>query len=79
MAIAPARYWLTVAFNSFADATCVFANAAFAISPARAGTQTHILFMDLLRLTPCRGWEPMRMIVIKATVNRAKRLVGFIG
>ena len=48
------------------------------MSPARAGTQTHISFKDLLRLTPCRGWETMATIVIKATVNRAKRLMGFM-
>ena len=72
-------YWATVAFNSSTDAACVFASTAFAMSPARAGTQTHLSFMDLLRLTPCRGCEPMATIVIKATVNRAKRLMGFIG
>src|SRR5215831_7803965 len=57
---------------------CAFECAAFSMSPARPGTQTHRSFKDLLRLTPCRGWEyAMATIVIKATVNRAKRLLGF--
>jgi hypothetical protein len=50
------------------------------MSAARPGMQTHISFKDLLRLTACRGWEyAMAAIVIKATVNKAKRLLGFMG
>jgi hypothetical protein len=68
-------YWLTA--NSCADRACVFAIADFMISPALAGTQTHMeLRDDLLRLPPCRFSEPMATIAIKTTAKRAKRLMG---
>ena len=41
--------------------------------------QTHISFMDLLKLTPCCGWEPMTTSTIKQAVKRAKRLMGLMG
>jgi hypothetical protein len=74
-------YWPEVAFrvDGSAGLMCVFATAAFTINAARAGMQTHISFMDLLRLTPCRGWEAMATITIKQAVKRAKRLMGLMG
>jgi len=73
-------YWAAVALegNSSADRTCacVLAIADFTINPARAGMQTHMELMDPLRLPPCRGWEPMATMVNKATVKRARRLMG---
>jgi hypothetical protein len=73
-------YWLAVAFkaNNSADFACVFAIADFAINPARAGMQTHISFMDLLRRTPW-DWEPMATTAIRVAVKRARRLVGLMG
>ena len=81
MAFAGPCYWPEVAFrvDSSADLPCVFATAAFTSNAARAGMQTHISFMDLLRLTPCRGREPMATIAMKQTVKRAKRLMGLMG
>ena len=45
-------YWVTVvlAVNGFVDRACVLASADFMISPARAGTQTH---MDLSEALFC--------------------------
>jgi hypothetical protein len=40
--------------------------------------QTHISFKDLVRLTPCRGWEPIATTTIKEAVKRAKRLIGLM-
>jgi hypothetical protein len=64
-------YWVTV--NSSADRACVLAIADFRINPARVGMQTH---MDLFGPPPCRGWEPMATMMIKAVAKRAKRLMG---
>ena len=68
-------YWATV--NSSPDRACVFTIADFRINFARVGTQTH---MDLSELPPCRDWdwdwEPMATRTNRATVNRAKRLMG---
>jgi hypothetical protein len=64
-------YWATV--NSSADCACVFTIADFRINFARVGTQTH---MDFSELPPCRDWEPMPTMTNRATVNRAKRLMG---
>src|SRR5258708_5611674 len=68
-------YWPTV--SSCADRVCVCTIADFSINFARAGTQTH---MDLSELPLCRDWdwdkEPMVTMENRATVNRAKRLMG---
>jgi hypothetical protein len=64
-------YWATV--NSSADRACVFTIADFRINFARVGTQTH---MDLSELPPCGDWEPMATMTNRATMNRAKRLMG---
>ena len=47
-------YWVTVALavNGFVDRACVLASADFMISPARAGTQTH---MDLIEVLLCEA------------------------
>jgi hypothetical protein len=81
MAFAGPCYWPEVAFRvaSSADLPCAFATTAFTIKAARAGMQTHISFMDLLRLTPCRGWEPMATSTIKQTVKTVKRLMELMG
>jgi hypothetical protein len=69
-------YLATVAMlvNSCVERACVFAIADFIMSPARAGMQTHIDL--LLRLAPCRGWEPMATMTTKAATKRAKRRMG---
>jgi hypothetical protein len=74
-------YLPEVAFRvaSSTDLSVVFATAAFTSNAARVGMQTHISFIDLLRLTPCRGWEPMAMITIKQTVKRVRRLMELMG
>ena len=64
-------YWATV--KSCADRACVCTIADFRINFARVGTQTH---MDLSELPLCRDWEPMATMTNRATVNRAKRLMG---
>ena len=64
-------YWAAV--NNSADRACVFTIADLSINFARAGTQTHI---DLSELPPCADWEPRATIANRATVNRAKRLMG---
>jgi hypothetical protein len=74
-------YWPEVAFReaSCVDLPCVFATAAFTSNAARVGMQTHISFMDLLWLMPCRGWEPMATITIKQTAKSVRRLVELMG
>jgi hypothetical protein len=70
---------LKVCSSADRSCACVFATADFIINPARVGMQTHMSFMDLLRLLPCPGWAPMATRANKATVKRAKRLMGFMG
>jgi hypothetical protein len=75
---ADSRYSLTVALTvcSAADRACACALviADFMINAARVGMQTH---MELCETALCRGWEePMATRTIKATVKRAKRLMG---
>jgi len=67
-------YWLTA--DSCAVRACVLAIADFMINPARAGTQTHMALMDLLRLPPCWFSEPRAAITTKATATRANRFMG---
>ena len=64
-------YWERV--NSSVDRACVLAIVDFKINPARVGMQMH---MDLFGLTPCRDWEPMATMMIKAATKRVKRRMG---
>ena len=64
--------------DSSVDPARVFAVDALAIKLARVGTQTHISFMDLLRLAPSRGWEAMTTTAIRHPMKMAKRLMGLM-
>lgn len=72
-------YWATVALTATCrlDCACAFAVADlvmdFRINAARAGTQTHIDFIELLM---GHGWEPMPTMTIRTAVKIAKRRMG---